>query len=62
MANFGAFAHSIYGGMRMNAADYWQIFMDTGAPEMYLMYHKAKRQEDTHVLDNTGPCTAGLSL
>lgn len=45
----------------MNALDYWQIFMDTGAPEMYLLYAK-KKQEDAHVLDNSGPCTTGLSL
>ena len=38
----------------MNSQDYWQIFLDTGAPEMYLLYNKAKNMENTHVLDNTG--------
>ena len=26
----------------MNALDYWQLFLETGAPEMYLMYCKRK--------------------
>ena len=32
----------------MNALDYWQLFLETGAPEMYLMYCKRK-SEETHV-------------
>lgn len=33
----------------MEAKDYWQLFLDTGAPEMYLLYNKAKKAEDPHV-------------
>lgn len=36
----------------MNAVDYWRIFMETGAPEAYLLYNRAKRMEQTHVSDN----------
>lgn len=43
----------------MNAQDYWNIFLETGAPEMYLLYHNALRMEDTNVLDNTGIGAAG---
>jgi len=38
----------------MNAQDYWKIFMETGAPEMYLLFRQESRLEDTHVLDNSG--------
>ena len=46
----------------MNARDYWQIFLDTGAPEMYLMYNKARKMEMTHVPDSQGTGSAGDSL
>ena len=31
----------------------WQLFLDTGAPEAYLMY-KAKQAEENHVSDHPG--------
>lgn len=46
----------------MNASDYWQIFMETGAPEMYLFYHKARKMESGNVLDDSGTGPAGYSL
>ena len=46
----------------MDSRSYWQLFMDTGAPEMYLMYQKARRMEDAHVLDNQRAGTPGVSL
>lgn len=46
----------------MNALDYWQIFLETGAPEAYLLYNNARKLENTHVLDNSGPGSAGHSL
>ncbi len=45
----------------MDAKDYWQLFMETGAPEYYMMY-KAQRTEDVHVLDNTGSGASGHGL
>ena len=46
----------------MNAANYWQLFIETGAPEMYLLYQKAKKTEDAHVSDHPGnrPSCHGL--
>ena len=46
----------------MNAENYWQLFMETGAPEMYLMYTRALKLEDKHVLDDSGyrPQSYGL--
>lgn len=37
----------------MNRSDYWQLFLETGAPEAYLMY-KAKMTEEQHVPDHSG--------
>ena len=37
----------------MDSKMYWQLFLETGAPEMYLLYNQAKKTEETHVLDNT---------
>ena len=46
----------------MNAAEYWKIFMETGAPEAYMMYTQAKRMEKSHVFDDPGyrPQSGGL--
>ena len=33
--------------------DYWKIFMETGAPEVYLM-HKATQSEEANVSDHPG--------
>lgn len=46
----------------MKADDLWNLFMETGAPELYLMYHKAKKTEACHVSDDTGTCPAGHRL
>ncbi len=37
----------------MNAQSFWQLFIETGAPEMYLLYNKARKMEDIHVFDDT---------
>ena len=46
----------------MNAFDYWQLFLETGAPEAYLMYTKAMKTEGKHVFDDSGdrPQSHGL--
>jgi len=46
----------------MNTQEYWQFFLETGAPEFYLLYNNARKMEKTDVLDDTGPCTSGHSL
>ena len=41
----------------------WQLFLETGAPEAYLLYKtQAKRTEGTHVSDNQGTGAAGHGL
>ena len=38
----------------MNSKDYWQLFMETGAPEAYLMYTSQLKTEEQHVFDCPG--------
>lgn len=46
----------------MTKKDYWELFLQTGAPEFYLKYQQAMRMEDPNVSDNTGPGTTGHGL
>ena len=38
----------------MNANDYWNMFLQTGAPAVYLMYKEAKMMEDSNVCNDPG--------
>ena len=55
-------AYPIYGGMPMNAQDYWKVFLDSGIPEYYLLYNQARKSEENHVYDDPGAGTAGMPL
>jgi hypothetical protein len=46
----------------MKAEEYWNMFMETGAPEMYLLYSSARRMENGNVLDDQGPGDTNHSL
>ena len=46
----------------MNAIDYWHLFLETGAPEMYLLYSNAKSKEKPYVSDDPGHRPAGNGL
>lgn len=46
----------------MKAEDYLNLFMETGAPEMYLMYHHVRRLENRNVPDNQGIGASDNSL
>lgn len=39
----------------MMKQELWQMFLETGAPEAYLLFSKARQMEDTNVLDNQRP-------
>ena len=43
----------------METKDYWQLFIETGAPEMYLLYARQQKLEATHVFDGPGNCAQG---
>ena len=60
--NFVSSANPIVGGMKMNAADYWSIFMETGAPEAYIAYTRALKMEENHVFDDAGLGAEGHGL
>ena len=36
----------------MMKQELWQMFLETGAPEAYVLFSKARRMEDTDVPDN----------
>ena len=38
----------------MNSNDYWQMFLETGVPEYYVLYHRAQTMERNHVSDDSG--------
>ncbi len=46
----------------MNSDFFWNIFLETGAPEAYLLYHKALRGEAFHVPDHQSPGSSGNGL
>ena len=46
----------------MNANDYWRLFLETGAPEAYLLYSRALKMEAMHVSDNEGIGTESYGL
>ena len=46
----------------MDSQSLWRIFVQTGAPEMYLLYSQVKRMEEGSVLDGQGFGDAGHQL
>lgn len=42
----------------MTTKDLWQLFVETGAPEFYLLYNRSKEMECKDVPDDTSPCSA----
>lgn len=38
----------------MEADNLWQMFLETGAPELYLLYSQAKKEEERHVFNSSG--------
>lgn len=46
----------------MQAQDYWKIFLETGAPEVYVMYNQARRMEEADVSDHQGSGASRVGL
>ena len=38
----------------MDEQSAWQMFLETGAPEMYLIYTQARKMENTYVFEDSG--------
>ncbi len=56
------FVYANTGGMKMQAKDYWNLFMDTGAPELFLCYTTARKLEERNVSKGQVPCAEGNSV
>ena len=46
----------------MKANDFWQLFLETGAPEAYLLYSKQLKSEAQHVYDDSEHRPSGHGL
>ena len=46
----------------MNAQDYWKIFLETGAPEVYLLFNEARRMEGKYVSEDQSVGPKGFQL
>ena len=46
----------------MLAKDYWMLFLETGAPEVYLLYNHVRRMEEQHVFNDPGASAADRRL
>ena len=46
----------------MNAVDFWKFFLETGAPEYYLLSQSALKMEGHYVLDDPGNRAQGYGL
>ena len=46
----------------MTSQDYWQMFLETGAPEIFLLFNNLRKMEISNVLDNPGPGASGHKL
>lgn len=40
----------------MNQQAMWSVFLNTGAPEAYLLYCEARKVKEPYVSDNQGTC------
>ena len=40
----------------MNPQAMWDMFIQTGAPEAYLLYSEARKAKELYVSDDAGPC------
>jgi hypothetical protein len=46
----------------MLSNDYWNLFLETGLPEAYLLYKSVLKAENIHVFDDSRPGSTGHSL
>lgn len=46
----------------MDAKEYWKLFLETGAPAVYLMYTQALKSEENYVSENPGTDLANQRL
>lgn len=46
----------------MDSKNFWSLFIETGAPEYYMLYNHTRKMEDKDVFENSGlgPQNSGL--
>ena len=47
---------------RLSAADYWQLFAQTGSPEAYMLYTQQLKMEEGNAPYSEGAGPAGYGL
>ena len=57
---YGSFTLFEYKGMYIQSQYFWNLFLETGSPEMYVMYNQARRMEEADVSDYQGSGAASL--
>lgn len=43
----------------MDKKELWSAFLETGAPEIYLLFNRARRMEEANVFNDSGTCASG---
>ncbi len=46
----------------MDSNTFWQVFWETGSPEAYLLYAKARHMEEADVFNDRGACPSDNGL
>lgn len=46
----------------MHSQEYWKAFLDSGIPEYYVLYNRAKKLEESHVPQDPGVGVTGIAL
>ena len=46
----------------MRSQDCWALFLETGAPELYILYNQVRRMEEQNVFDGSGIGSADRRL
>lgn len=46
----------------MRSQAYWELFLETGAPEAYLLYNHVRRMEEQNVCNDSGAGSADRGL
>ena len=46
----------------MQSQEYWKLFLETGIPEVYLMFNSTRKMEKENAYNNSGVGTSGHPL
>lgn len=46
----------------MQSQEYWKLFLETGIPEVYLMFNSARKMEKDNACNDSGIGASGYTL